>query len=37
MGRPSLLDAAAEKRGGQVIAATIGGHCVAVMTGLIDI
>jgi trans-2,3-dihydro-3-hydroxyanthranilate isomerase len=37
MGRPSLLDAAAEKRGGQVIAATIGGHCAAVMTGIIDI
>ncbi len=37
MGRPSLLDAAAEKRGGSVVATRIGGRCVAVMTGTIDI
>jgi trans-2,3-dihydro-3-hydroxyanthranilate isomerase len=37
MGRPSLLDAAAEKRDGSVVATRIGGRCVAVMTGTIDI
>jgi trans-2,3-dihydro-3-hydroxyanthranilate isomerase len=37
MGRPSLLDAAAEKRAGRVIETRIGGRCVAVMTGTIDI
>src|SRR5256885_13142623 len=37
MGRPSLLDASAEKRGGKVHEMRIGGGCVAVMTGTIDI
>jgi trans-2,3-dihydro-3-hydroxyanthranilate isomerase len=37
MGRPSLLDASAEKRGGKVHEMRIGGRCVAVMTGTIDI
>jgi trans-2,3-dihydro-3-hydroxyanthranilate isomerase len=37
MGRPSLLDASAEKRGGKVVETRIGGSCVAVMTGRIDI
>jgi len=37
IGRPSLLDAAAEKRGGRVVETRIGGRCVAVMTGTIDI
>jgi trans-2,3-dihydro-3-hydroxyanthranilate isomerase len=37
MGRPSLLDASAEKRGGKVIETRIGGRCVAVMAGTIDI
>jgi|SRR4051794_3785406 trans-2,3-dihydro-3-hydroxyanthranilate isomerase len=37
MGRPSLLDASAEKRGGRVDQTRIGGRCVAVMTGTIDI
>jgi len=36
MGRPSLLDASAKKRGGKVVATQIGGRCVAVMTGTID-
>jgi trans-2,3-dihydro-3-hydroxyanthranilate isomerase len=36
MGRPSLLDASAKKRGGNVIATQIGGRCVAVMKGTID-
>ncbi|HEY0331699.1 MAG TPA: PhzF family phenazine biosynthesis protein [Rhodopseudomonas sp.] len=35
MGRPSLLRAAAEKRGGVVSKTTIGGDCVAVMSGSI--
>jgi trans-2,3-dihydro-3-hydroxyanthranilate isomerase len=37
MGRPSLLEASAEKRGGAVIETRIGGRCVPVMTGTIDI
>ena len=37
MGRPSLLKAAAEKRGGQITRTRIGGRCVAVMTGTIDV
>jgi trans-2,3-dihydro-3-hydroxyanthranilate isomerase len=37
MGRPSLLDAAAEKRGGAVVETRIGGRCVPVMAGTIDI
>jgi trans-2,3-dihydro-3-hydroxyanthranilate isomerase len=37
MGRPSLLQAEAEKRDGVVIATTIGGRCVPVMSGTIDL
>jgi trans-2,3-dihydro-3-hydroxyanthranilate isomerase len=37
MGRPSLMHAEADKRGGQVIATRIGGRCVAVMQGTLDI
>jgi trans-2,3-dihydro-3-hydroxyanthranilate isomerase len=37
MGRPSLLDASAEKRGGNVIETRIGGRCVPVMAGTISI
>jgi trans-2,3-dihydro-3-hydroxyanthranilate isomerase len=37
MGRPSLLHALAEKRGGKVIETRIGGHCVPVMAGTISI
>jgi len=37
MGRPSLLEAAAEKRAGRVVEPRIGGRCVAVMTGTIAI
>jgi trans-2,3-dihydro-3-hydroxyanthranilate isomerase len=37
MGRPSLLDASAEKRGGRVIETRIGGRCVAVASGTIDV
>jgi len=37
MGRPSLLNAHAEKRNGIVTATFIGGNCVPVMTGTIDL
>jgi trans-2,3-dihydro-3-hydroxyanthranilate isomerase len=35
MGRPSLMQALAEKRGGEVAAMYIGGNCVPVMSGTI--
>ncbi len=37
MGRPSFLDASAEKRDGTVVETRIGGRCIPVMTGTIDI
>ena len=37
MGRPSLLEAAAEKRDGGVVATRIGGRCVKVMAGTIEV
>jgi trans-2,3-dihydro-3-hydroxyanthranilate isomerase len=37
MGRPSLLDGTAEKRGGKVVETQIGGRCVLVMAGTIDV
>jgi len=37
MGRPSLLEASATKRAGDVIETRIGGRCVMVMTGTIEI
>jgi trans-2,3-dihydro-3-hydroxyanthranilate isomerase len=37
MGRPSILKAAAEKQAGQVTATYIGGNCVAMLTGTIDL
>ena len=37
MGRPSLLDASAEKKAGTVIATYIGGRCVPMMKGTIDL
>lgn len=37
MGRPSLIEASAEKQGGQVTQTRIGGRCVAVMQGTIEI
>jgi trans-2,3-dihydro-3-hydroxyanthranilate isomerase len=37
MGRPSLLAASAEKRGGKVVAAYVGGSCVPVMSGMITL
>jgi trans-2,3-dihydro-3-hydroxyanthranilate isomerase len=37
MGRPSLLEASAEKRNGEVTAMTIGGRCVPMMRGTLEI
>jgi trans-2,3-dihydro-3-hydroxyanthranilate isomerase len=37
MGRPSIIAASAEKRGGKVTATYIGGTCVAVMQGVLDL
>lgn len=37
MGRPSFMDASAEKRGGQVVETRIGGTCVPVMAGTIEV
>jgi trans-2,3-dihydro-3-hydroxyanthranilate isomerase len=37
MGRPSLMEAMAEKRGGAVAATFIGGTCVPVMSGVITL
>jgi trans-2,3-dihydro-3-hydroxyanthranilate isomerase len=37
MGRPSILNATAEKRGGAVTATLIGGSCVPVMRGTIEL
>jgi trans-2,3-dihydro-3-hydroxyanthranilate isomerase len=37
MGRPSVLEAGAEKRGGKITAMSIGGHCVPMMCGVLEI
>ena len=37
MGRPSLLEASAEKKAGTVTATHIGGRCVPMLTGTIDL
>jgi trans-2,3-dihydro-3-hydroxyanthranilate isomerase len=37
MGRPSLMAAEADKRGGQVVATRIGGRCVPVLRGTIEV
>lgn len=37
MGRPSRLDAAAEKKGGKVVATYIGGRCVPMLSGTLEI
>ena len=37
MGRPSLIVASAEKQGGEVVAAYVGGSCVPVMSGVITL
>ena len=37
MGRPSILQAIAEKKAGQVTATYVGGRCVPMLTGTIDL
>jgi trans-2,3-dihydro-3-hydroxyanthranilate isomerase len=37
MGRPSLLEACAEKRDGKIVATTIGGICMPVMQGVLNL
>ena len=37
MGRPSLLEASAEKRGGKIIVMSIGGRCAPMMRGVLEI
>ncbi len=37
MGRPSLLEASAEKRNGEVAALSIGGRCVPMMRGTLEL
>ena len=37
MGRPSVLEATAEKKGGKVVATYIGGRCVPMLSGTIDL
>jgi trans-2,3-dihydro-3-hydroxyanthranilate isomerase len=37
MGRPSILQASAEKKAGRVIATQVGGRCVPVMSGTIEL
>jgi trans-2,3-dihydro-3-hydroxyanthranilate isomerase len=37
MGRPSILQAASEKKSGKVVATYIGGRCMPMMSGIIDL
>jgi trans-2,3-dihydro-3-hydroxyanthranilate isomerase len=37
MGRPSLLEATAEKRNGEITAPSIGGRCVPMMRGTLEL
>jgi trans-2,3-dihydro-3-hydroxyanthranilate isomerase len=37
MGRPSVLEATAEKKGGKVVATYIGGRCVPMLSGTIEL
>lgn len=37
MGRPSILQACAEKKAGEVTTTYIGGHCVEMMSGTIEL
>ncbi|TAJ90515.1 PhzF family phenazine biosynthesis protein [Reyranella sp.] len=37
MGRPSVLEASAEKKNGKVVATYIGGRCVSMMSGTIEL
>ena len=37
MGRPSLLEASAEKRAGKVVGMAIGGRCIPMMRGVLEV
>jgi trans-2,3-dihydro-3-hydroxyanthranilate isomerase len=37
MGRPSLLEASAEKSGGKIVGLSIGGRCVPMMRGMLEV
>jgi trans-2,3-dihydro-3-hydroxyanthranilate isomerase len=37
MGRPSLLEADAEKRSGKIVSLSIGGRCVPMMRGVLEV
>jgi trans-2,3-dihydro-3-hydroxyanthranilate isomerase len=37
MGRPSILEASAEKKAGKVTATYVGGRCVPMLSGEIDL
>jgi trans-2,3-dihydro-3-hydroxyanthranilate isomerase len=37
MGRPSILESMAEKKGGRVVDTYIGGRCVPMLKGTIDL
>ena len=37
MGRPSVLEASAEKRGGKITSLAIGGRCVPMMRGVLEV
>jgi trans-2,3-dihydro-3-hydroxyanthranilate isomerase len=37
MGRPSLLEADAEKRSGNIVSLSIGGRCVTMMRGTLEV
>jgi hypothetical protein len=37
MGRPSIIDARAVKRAGEVVETSAGGECVLMMRGMLDL
>jgi len=37
MGRPSLLEASAEKKNGKLVGLLIGGRCVPMMRGTLEV
>ena len=37
LGRPSLLEASADKRGGKIVSMAIGGRCVPMMRGVLEV
>jgi trans-2,3-dihydro-3-hydroxyanthranilate isomerase len=37
MGRPSLLEAGAEKKNGKIVSLSIGGRCMPMMRGVLEV